>query len=40
VGFADVSRAVVVLRRRFLIEVVRRGPTETPEYRPLMPWRR
>ena len=32
--------AVAVLRRRFLIEVVRRGATETPEYRPLSPWRR
>jgi predicted AAA+ superfamily ATPase len=34
------QNAVAVLRRRFLIEVVRRGPTETPEYRPLSPWRR
>ena len=34
------QNAVVVLRRRFLIEVVRRGATETPEYRPLSPWRR
>jgi hypothetical protein len=34
------QNAVAALRRRFLIEVVRRGPTETPEYRPLTPWRR
>jgi DNA-binding MarR family transcriptional regulator len=32
--------AVAALVRRSLIEVVRRGPTETPEYRPLSPWRR
>jgi transcription initiation factor IIE alpha subunit len=34
------QNAIAVLRRRFLIEVVRRGTTETPEYRPLSPWRR
>jgi len=36
----SVQTAVAVLRRRSLIETVRRGPTETPEYRPLFPWRR
>ncbi len=32
--------AVALLSRRSLIEVDRRGPTETPRYRPLSPWRR
>jgi DNA-binding MarR family transcriptional regulator len=32
--------AVAALRRRGLIEASKRGPTETPEYRPLSPWRR
>jgi transcription initiation factor IIE alpha subunit len=35
-----VQSAVAALRRRSLIESVRRGPTETPQYRPLSPWRR
>jgi len=34
------QNAVATLRRRFLIAVVRRGTTETPEYRPMSPWRR
>ena len=34
------QHAIAALRGRSLIEVVRRGPTETPEYRPLTPWRR
>jgi hypothetical protein len=34
------QNAVALLRRRSLIEVARRGATETPEYRPLSPWRR
>jgi hypothetical protein len=42
---AGVSRraaqdAVAWLARRELIEVRRRGPTETSEYRALTPWRR
>ena len=32
--------AIAALRNRSLIAVVRRGPTDTPEYRPLFPWRR
>jgi len=32
--------AVGLLGRRGLIDVDRRGPTETPRYRPLSPWRR
>jgi DNA-binding transcriptional ArsR family regulator len=32
--------AIAALRKRALIEVSRRGVTETPEYRPLSPWRR
>jgi predicted DNA-binding transcriptional regulator len=32
--------AVKALAKRGLIEVVKRGPTETPQYRPLSPWRR
>jgi predicted DNA-binding transcriptional regulator len=32
--------AVAVLLRRGLIECLRRGATETPQYRPLSPWRR
>lgn len=32
--------AVKALANRGLVEVVRRGPTETPQYRPLSPWRR
>jgi transcription initiation factor IIE alpha subunit len=35
-----VQTAVAALRRRSLIETVRRGPTDTPQYRPLSPWRR
>jgi len=35
-----VQTAVVALRRRSLIECVRRGPTEIPQYRALSPWRR
>jgi transcription initiation factor IIE alpha subunit len=35
-----VQNAVGVLHRRQLIEVSRRGATETSEYRPLSPWRR
>jgi hypothetical protein len=35
-----VQTAVALLRRRQLIEVSRRGVTETSEYRPLAPWRR
>lgn len=35
-----VQSAIAALRRRSLIETVRRGPTETPQYRPLSPWRR
>jgi hypothetical protein len=34
------QNAIAALRGRSLIEVIRRGPTETPEYRPLTPWRR
>jgi DNA-binding MarR family transcriptional regulator len=42
---AGVSRraaqsAVAHLARRGLIEISRRGPTETSEYRALTPWRR
>lgn len=36
----SVQDAVKALARRGLIEVARRGPTETPTYRPLSPWRR
>ncbi|HEY2482984.1 MAG TPA: helix-turn-helix domain-containing protein [Caulobacteraceae bacterium] len=36
----SVQTAVALLRRRQLLEVSRRGPTETSEYRPLAPWRR
>jgi hypothetical protein len=32
--------AIAVLEKRSLIEVLRRGSTETPQYRPLSPWRR
>ena len=32
--------AVTALRNRSLIAVVKRGPTDIPEYRPLSPWRR
>jgi Helix-turn-helix domain len=32
--------AVTALRNRSLIGVVRRGPTDIPQYRPLSPWRR
>jgi CRP-like cAMP-binding protein len=35
-----VQDAVAHLRRRELVEVTRRGTTETSEYRPLTPWRR
>src|ERR1700735_4955935 len=34
------QNAVAALAERPLIEILRRGPTETPEYRPLSPWRR
>jgi hypothetical protein len=34
------QEAVAVLRRRSLIAVERRGPTEAPRYRPQSPWRR
>ena len=34
------QQAVAALRNRSLIAVARRGPTDTPEYRPLFPWRR
>jgi hypothetical protein len=36
----SVQGAVALLRRRELIEVTRRGPTEPSEYRALRPWRR
>jgi DNA-binding transcriptional ArsR family regulator len=32
--------AIAALGNRGLIEISRRGVTETPEYRPLSPWRR
>jgi transcription initiation factor IIE alpha subunit len=35
-----VQTAVGLLHRRQLIEISRRGVTETSEYRPLSPWRR
>ena len=35
-----VQDAVGLLARRGLIEVERRGATDTPRYRPLTPWRR
>jgi hypothetical protein len=35
-----VQDAVKALARRGLIEASRRGPTDTPQYRPLAPWRR
>jgi hypothetical protein len=35
-----VQAAVAVLRRRALIEVFRRGTTDTTEYRALCPWAR
>lgn len=35
-----VQQAVDVLHRRQLIEIIKRGPTEAPEYKPLAPWRR
>ena len=35
-----VQDAVAHLGRRKLVEVTRRGATETSEYRPLTPWRR
>ena len=35
-----VQTAVAALLRRSLIECLARGPTETPQYRPLTPWRR
>lgn len=35
-----VQSAVAHLHRRELLEVERAGPTETPRYRPLTPWRR
>jgi hypothetical protein len=35
-----VQTAIALLVRRSLIERFRRGPTETPQYRPLSPWRR
>ena len=36
----SVQTAVALLRRRELVEISRRGPTEISEYRPLAPWRR
>lgn len=36
----SVQSAVALLHRRQLIEISRRGVTETSEYRPLSPWRR
>ncbi len=36
----SVQAAVALLRRRRLIEVARKGATETSEYRALQPWRR
>ncbi len=35
-----VQSAVAHLSRRELLEIERSGPTETPRYRPLTPWRR
>jgi hypothetical protein len=35
-----VQTAVAVLLRRSLIECLARRPTDTPQYRPLAPWRR
>lgn len=35
-----VQSAVAHLHRRELLEIERSGPTETPRYRPLTPWRR
>jgi transcription initiation factor IIE alpha subunit len=35
-----VQTAVGLLHRRQLIEISRRGATDTSEYRPLSPWRR
>ncbi len=32
--------AITTLRTRALISIARRGPTDTPQYRPLSPWRR
>ena len=32
--------AVTALRNRSLIAVMKRGPTDIPQYRPLSPWRR
>jgi CRP-like cAMP-binding protein len=34
------QQAVTALRNRSLISVVKRGPTDIPQYRPLSPWRR
>jgi transcription initiation factor IIE alpha subunit len=36
----SVQAAVALLHRRRLLEIVRRGATETAEYRALQPWRR
>ncbi|WP_298162360.1 helix-turn-helix domain-containing protein [Brevundimonas sp.] len=35
-----VQIAVAHLHRRELLQIERDGPTETPRYRPLTPWRR
>ena len=35
-----VQQAVEILHRRGLIEIIKRGPTEAPEYKALAPWRR
>ena len=35
-----VQMAVAALQRRGLIEILKRRPTEAPEYRPLSPWKR
>jgi DNA-binding MarR family transcriptional regulator len=34
------QQAIATLRKRALIEISKRGLTETPRYRPLAPWRR
>jgi DNA-binding transcriptional ArsR family regulator len=34
------QQAIATLRKRALIDISKRGLTETPRYRPLAPWRR
>jgi DNA-binding MarR family transcriptional regulator len=34
------QQAIAALQKRALIDVSKGGPTETPHYRPLTPWRR